>query len=96
MPYSGGCLCVHMTSAIFLETQVNISSNTTQAELEASNDNLKIGLRMEFYLFPMREIEGSGQETIRSSRVGRDVTVYPTTYLFVQNNTMRFRLVLCH
>ena len=64
-----------MTSAIFLGKQVNISSNTTQAELEASNANLKIGLRMEFYIFPMKEIEGSGQETIRSLRVGNDITI---------------------
>lgn len=58
-----------MTFAIFLGKQVNISSNTTQAELEANNTNLKTELRMEFYLFPLKEMEGSRQETKRSLRV---------------------------
>lgn len=59
---------VCMTSAIFLGKQVNISSNTTQAELEAKNTNLQAELRMEFYLFPIKWKEATGSHKIPKSR----------------------------
>lgn len=49
-----GIFGIGMTSAVFPGEQVNISSNITQAEFEASNAPLNTGLKMEFHLLPIK------------------------------------------
>lgn len=49
-----GIFGIGMTAEVFPGEQVNISSNITQAEFEASDARLNTGLKMEFHLLPIK------------------------------------------